>query len=369
MDLLRQGMVWHVGAPHAAARQASRCSPVARDLLARAQRLPVEAFTGSWRGLHCVQVVAPCLAAVHASRRARIRRAGVSLWELPTLPLPTLVPAPDFEEAPGQLHQAYGPVGLQSLKLDGELLAFLENACAGDPERLSSMGFCQCVDHAALPEHHYMEGYFHTLGSSAVVSANPRTGGSMPKPAANLQLRAFAQSLRAANAEVLCKLAADCPEGSLLQKALREGRAFADLAVQIHWGQAVRSADVQWHIDAPNSALHMAVSVHGGRTLKMKLRDPFALDTKIVDERQEPGDVYIGNPAAFEHGLEYDEATWETRMIALQLRLLFTEEELGCPNAAIGMDALAKGVASQKFRLPSMEEVRQACESLRDARN
>ena len=190
--------------------------------------------------------VAPCLAAVHASRRARIRRAGVSLWELPTLPLPTLVPAPVFEEAPGQLHQAYGPVGLQSLKLDGELLAFLENACAGDPERLSSMGFCQCVDHAALPEHHYMEGYFHTLGSSAVVSANPRTGGSMPKPAANLQLRAFAQSLRAANAEVLCKLAADCPEGSLLQKALREGRAFADLAVQIHWGQAVRPGLVCW---------------------------------------------------------------------------------------------------------------------------
>ena len=37
---------------------------------------------------------------------------------------------------------------------------------------------------------------------------------------------------------------------------------------------------MQWHIDAPNSALHMAVSVHGGRTLKMKLRDPFALDTK-----------------------------------------------------------------------------------------
>ena len=46
--------------------------------------------------------------------------------------------------------------------------------------------------------------------------------------------------------------------GSLLQAALREGRAFGHLAVQIHWGDAVKSDDVHWHIDAPNSALHMA---------------------------------------------------------------------------------------------------------------
>ena len=44
--------------------------------------------------------------------------------------------------------------------------------------------------------------------------------------------------------------------------------------------------------------------------LRLRLR-------RIVDERQEPGDVYIGNPAAFEHGLEYDEATWERRSAIL----------------------------------------------------
>jgi hypothetical protein len=40
-------------------------------------------------------------------------------------------------------------------------------------------------------------------------------------------------------------------------------RAFGDLAVQIHWGDAVEDQDVAWHVDANNSALHMAVPEDG----------------------------------------------------------------------------------------------------------
>ena len=47
--------------------------------------------------------------------------------------------------------------------------------------------------------------------------------------------------------------------GALKDALLR--RAFGDLAVQIHWGDAVdEDEDIQWHVDANNSALHMAVA-------------------------------------------------------------------------------------------------------------
>ena len=41
--------------------------------------------------------------------------------------------------------------------------------------------------------------------------------------------------------------------------------AFGDLAVQIHWGDAVEDQDVAWHVDANNSALHMAVPEVGAK--------------------------------------------------------------------------------------------------------
>lgn len=154
----------------------------------------------------------------------------------------------------------------------------------------------------------------------------------MRKPPASKRLRGFSEALRRCNRKTLQSLSEACPVGSKLQNALQDGRAFGDLALQIHWGDAVGPEDVQWHVDAPNSALHMAVarlrrlrrlpchevSLHGRRTLQMKLRDPFALETHVVSERQEPGDVYIGNPAAFEHGLQYEAATWDRQFYAIR---------------------------------------------------
>ena len=32
---------------------------------------------------------------------------------------------------------------------------------------------------------------------------------------------------------------------------------------------------------------------------------------KVLQEPQQPGDVYIGNPAAYEHGLTYAAASWD----------------------------------------------------------
>eukprot|EP00439_Symbiodinium_sp_Y106_P057779 s4539_g8.t1 len=286
---------------------------------------------------------------------------------------------PEPEEIPGRRFQALGPVGLQSLQLSQEVLQHLfEDALccdvSGDVQRMHDLGFVQCVDHPNLPGHHYLEGYFHTLpGAEPFPSVNPRCGGDMLKPAASLRLRAFAEGVRRANAGFLARMAADCPENSVLRRLLEEGRAFADLAVQIHWGESVGQDDIAWHVDAPNSALHMAVSVHGRRSLKMKLRQPFELEPAIHEELQVPGDVYVGNPAAFEHGLEYPAATWEplngkgrreeissseTRTVAFQLRLLINEAEMRDQDVHQGLSALAKGIAAQPLRLPGLAELR-----------
>ncbi|CAE7042276.1 DDX47 [Symbiodinium sp. CCMP2456] len=280
---------------------------------------------------------------------------------------------PEEQESPGRRFQALGPVGLQSLQLSQEVLQHLfEDALcgdvSGDVQRMHDLGFAPCVDHPNLPGHHYLEGYFHTLpGAEPFPSVNPRCGRDMLKPAASLRLRAFAEGVRRANSEFLARMAADCPEDSVLRRLLEQGRAFADLAVQIHWGEPVGQDDIAWHVDAPNSALHMAVSVHGHRSLKMKLRQPFELEPAIHEELQVPGDVYVGNPAAFEHGLEYPAATWETRTVAFQLRLLVNEAEMRDPDVHQGLGSLAKGIAVQPLRLPGLTQLRRIEAELAEA--
>eukprot|EP00435_Cladocopium_sp_Y103_P026866 s3216_g6.t1 len=213
---------------------------------------------------------------------------------------------------------------------------------------------------ARLPGHHYLEGYFHTLPMDlAVPSPNVRSGAAdAAKPPAPQRLAAFGEALRRKNRRLLEELAEQCPAGSPLRAVLGSDRVFGDLAVQIHWGDAVEDQDVAWHVDANNSALHMAVSLRGRRTLQMRLCDPFALETKVVQEPQQPGDVYIGNPAAYEHGLTYAAATWEKRMVALQLRLLLTEAELRDAHFLEGMALVARRVSTAPFELPSLEDVR-----------
>lgn len=304
-------------------------------------------------------IASSCLAFT-ASRHLVQRTTGrrVLSLDLPGL-LPPREEAKEAEGA-GRLFHAHGPVGLQRLRLSSDLLEFLFEDLAPDVPTLLATGFQSCVDHPQLPGHHYLEGYFHTLPMDlAVPSPNVRSGAAdAAKPPAPQRLAAFGEALRRKNRRLLEELAEQCPAGSPLRAVLGSDRVFGDLAVQIHWGDAVEDQDVAWHVDANNSALHMAVSLRGRRTLQMRLCDPFALETKVVQEPQQPGDVYIGNPAAYEHGLTYAAATWEKRMVALQLRLLLTEAELRDAHFLEGMALVARRVSTAPFELPSLEDVR-----------
>jgi len=246
--------------------------------------------------------------------------------------------------------------------------------------QLPTLGFTKCIDYPHLPGHVYYEGYFHALhgedgGDRHIASMNPRTGCNMQKPAAPRELRAFIEGMRRANTPRLVKALSDVakaePGNRLVVKVMRlieEGRVFADLAVQIHAGQAVERADIGWHTDGPNSILHAALSIAGARALHSRRHadaDPSTMEGEFV-EPMSPGDVYVSSPAAFAHGVSYGQAyRWSKRTIAVQARFLFdgaTEaygfvepDEMG--DWAGLMRALSSSLAGSPLELPDMSTV------------
>lgn len=104
---------------------------------------------------------------------------------------------------------------------------------------------------------------------------NPRNGIDFDKPAAPARLTAFIEGVRRRNSALL----ADSVAGSRwLEAAHSSGDLFSDLAVQVHYGDPI-GEDVLargggWHVDGPNSTLHMGISLHGERKLHVELTEP-----------------------------------------------------------------------------------------------
>ena len=273
-------------------------------------------------------------------------------------------------------------IALKSGTIEARLLSHLIASCEclRAPEaELPELGFRKCVDYLRLPRHTYYEGYFHSLvvgsggGPAPFSSINPRLGVDFSKPAAPRALRAFYEAMRRKNMEHLC--AALDEQGitktgkfaGLLRKLMGKGRAFADLAIQIHAGTAVPREHIGWHTDASNSILHLALAIQGSRALhSMRAKTPEAELEEVV-EWQQPGSVYVSSPAFFQHGVQYPQAyRWSNRCIAIQARLLYTQAEFSeleearmtDPAAYDWLGAFSRALASKPIELPSFEEVK-----------
>jgi hypothetical protein len=231
-----------------------------------------------------------------------------------------------------------------------------------------------------------MEGYFHAVASSfnqLVDSVHPRYGCALARRAAPSPLFAFCEAFRRANAplfETLRKELAAFPNAQGLADVIERQLHFADLSVQVHWGDQVAPEDVAWHVDAPNSFLHLAVGLSGSRALHARRR--IANDrihqnclVGVSDERevlwQQPGETYLSVPCCFPHAVEYPQCDWENRIVAVQVRLFLNEEELfgmmGKEHTALDIDPRG-GTAAIVFRrlaaqivdgisVPSLEDV------------
>lgn len=185
--------------------------------------------------------------------------------------------------------------------------------------------------------HIYYEGYAHAKWASRntpVLSMNPRFGVDYEKPAAPSELMAFAEALRRVNSPLLDALsrrlaALESPCGMALARLIQEGDVFADLAIQQHWGSDEPGI---WHNDGVNSLMHFALSVRGSRALLSefsKTSDP-AANLQVRRDDMGQGDCYLTTPALFSHAVQYHDApTYESRIIAVQFRLLGTITKLG----------------------------------------
>lgn len=200
---------------------------------------------------------------------------------------------------------------------------------------LSEAGFEFCIDVPQRPDHQYMEGYYHALhraGAGTVKSCHPRYGKKLERQAAPAPMRAFCEAFRRANAAVFGELHAELAAssgGKALADVLRREAHFADLSVQVHWGEEVPSQDVGWHVDGANSFLHMALGLQGQRALHARRR--LVRRGQADDEPevlwQSEGDAYVSVPCAYAHAVEYPQVTWQNRIVAVQCRLLLTEDE------------------------------------------
>ena len=159
----------------------------------------------------------------------------------------------------------------------------------------------------------------------------------MAKPPAPPLLRAFYLAFKQANADRFRALGAELtaagfpdvgalfdPDGDVL---------CCDLAAQVHCGDAVDEASLGWHYDSFNSSFHVAVTIHGRRRLHSRVQDRQPTGDGFVDrqckaqvQQLAAGDVYISNPANFQHAVEFAETDWADRSIAIQARLLFDRE-------------------------------------------
>lgn len=269
-------------------------------------------------------------------------------------------------------------------ELSEDLRSVLLSSLPGDEQGLRALGFEDCVDHPQLPGHRYMEGYFHSLSTrGAVPSVHPRWGCELQRAAAPAALAAFCEAFRRANALDFAALQRELqasPSASLVAEILQREGHFADLSVQVHWGDAVPPEHVGWHVDAANSFLHMALSLQGRRALHARHRVSNGRISQQCavgpgDDRevfwQEPGSVYLSSPCCFPHAVEYPACGWQDRIVAVQCRLLLGEEELFgmTGSGASRLDVDPKGGTAAiifrhmagrgaSLRVPSLDEVR-----------
>lgn len=221
--------------------------------------------------------------------------------------------------------------------LSDEVRQLLLDSLPSDKKGVATIGFEEHQDCPQCPGHKYMEGYFHAVAGShnqTVASIHPRYGCELDRRPAPLPLAAFCEALRRANAKGLSdleKALAGMRSASALRAAINRGAQFADLSVQLHWGDAIEPQDVAWHIDAPNSFLHLALGLQGRRALHAVLqgnsRGPSAYANAEVLWQGE-GAAYLSSPCCFPHGVEYPAYSWEERIVAVQCRLLLNFDEL-----------------------------------------
>jgi hypothetical protein len=271
-------------------------------------------------------------------------------------------------------------------KMDAELLEALQALpnFSGKEEVVGGegSGFTACVDYPTLGDSHtYFEGYFHACqGSESIPSLNPRNGQTMDKQAAPSLLRGLMRAVQTKNLtklkelqEAVVKFAENEEEKELLSRLFAPlgDQLMCDLAMQIHAGKGVAGELLGWHTDSSNSLFHVALTIHGGRKLHSRvsatLKEGFLnKDVPAFVQTLTAGDVYISNPANFQHCVEFYDTEWTERSIAIQARILLKRDDYQeFRNVKKkGLSAAISKALREGFDWPSYAEVQAAMKEL-----
>ncbi|EJK44185.1 hypothetical protein THAOC_37297, partial [Thalassiosira oceanica] len=222
-------------------------------------------------------------------------------------------------------------------KLDDNLLSrFLDEhlySCEED-----TLSHVPDLDSRVSPPVYVYEGHYHALATGGTVyskNPDPTKGNDFDKPAASRFTRAFYMAFREVNREIFDGLREELVKASshgttgtddachVLAQWIERGNHFADLSVQIHYGEGNRPKLVSgaaWHADAENSLLHLALTLRGERKLHTR-RNRLAsvrggkLSPAEVVEGQSPGDLYLTSSTLVRHAPEFRTTTYEERGI------------------------------------------------------
>lgn len=145
-----------------------------------------------------------------------------------------------------------------------------------------------------------------------------------------------------------------------MRELVQQDFHLADLAMQFHAESAIDGEQMNYHQDGPNSSLHMAISLMGTRTVHTR-----TAEDGQESHKQTPGDVYIGNPFALTHAVEYPECRWEPhRIFCIQARFLFPSAlsksitaKLNKTDFPAMMNHVADVIRKADILMPSLDQV------------
>ena len=235
------------------------------------------------------------------------------------------------------------------------------------------------------------EGYYHSMPTNEKIysrNPNPMIGKDFDKPPASQFTRAFYDAFRYINRDIFDTLKHNLLAQSsynntkqedvcyILANWIEMDKHFGDLSIQMHYGKGNEQkliSGAAWHTDAENSLLHLAVTLRGSRVLHSKrirsnttqLRQPLKNQVpQEILEQQNPGDVYLSSSTLMRHAPQFFDTNYNTRVIAIHARILYTSEEVDHFRKVRTKDGwnkltntLANTLARADIQMPTLAQV------------
>eukprot|EP01097_Dermamoeba_algensis_P008489 TRINITY_DN5686_c0_g1_i1.p1 TRINITY_DN5686_c0_g1~~TRINITY_DN5686_c0_g1_i1.p1 ORF type:complete len:391 (-),score=63.69 TRINITY_DN5686_c0_g1_i1:44-1216(-) len=201
------------------------------------------------------------------------------------------------------------------------------------------------------PNHTYLESMCHGRPERKfVTTSNARYFGiETTLPPSNVELTAFVEAVRRVNQPFFT-----CLQHTLLGKGVNEvlvngflDGAFRSLAIQLHFGEASNSVAETSHMDHVFSCLHMAITLHGERTVGFEVGF-----NQFLKLPMKPGDVYVTSPAGIIHGISFAKLSTDQRSMAVQFRSLMSADIAKLASEPKTLELILSSVSFALMKFP-----------------